>query len=100
MNQIEQVPAHEWEDWAAENDAVVLDVRQPTEWVQGTLPGATQISMTEIMDRVDELPKDRAILCVCRSGDRSQQVAAYLAFNGYADVANLAGGMHSLGLQT
>lgn len=99
MDQIEQVPSQQWEDWVAENDAVVLDVRQPSEWDQGTLPEATRISITEIMDRIDELPKDRPILCVCRSGGRSQQVATYLAFNGYTGVANLAGGMHALGLQ-
>ena len=99
MNQIEQVPWREWEGWADDNDAVVLDVREPEEWEQGTLPGATRISITEIMDRIDEIPTDRAILCVCRSGGRSQQVATYLAFNGYVDVANLVGGMHALGLQ-
>jgi len=99
MNQIEQVPSHEWESWTEDNSAIVLDVRQPEEWEQGTLPSATRISITEIMARVDELPKEQAILCVCRSGGRSQQVANYLAFNGYGVVANLAGGMHALGLQ-
>ncbi len=99
MNEIEQVPWRKWESWAEDNDAIVLDVRQPEEWEQGTLPRATRISMTEIMDRIDEIPKDKAILCVCRSGGRSQQVATYLAFNGYVDVANLVGGMHALGLQ-
>ena len=99
MNQIEQVPSHEWESWADDNDAIVLDVREPEEWEQGTLPSAKKISITEIMDRIDELPKEQAILCVCRSGGRSQQVATYLAFNGYPVVANLAGGMHGLGLQ-
>ena len=64
MNQIEQVPWREWEGWADDNDAVVLDVREPEEWEQGTLPGATRISITEIMDRIDEIPTDRAILCV------------------------------------
>ena len=100
MSEIEQVAAESWEEWVADNDAVVLDVRQPDEWEQGTLPGVTLISITEIMDRIDELPQDRSILCVCRSGERSQQVAAYLAHNEYSNVANLVGGMHALGLQS
>jgi rhodanese-related sulfurtransferase len=99
MKQIEQVSSDEWENWAEDNNAIVLDVRQPEEWDQGTLPSATKISITEIMDRIDELPKEQALLCVCRSGGRSQQVATYLTSKGYTVVANLAGGMHALGLQ-
>ena len=99
MNQVEQVPSRQWEGWVEDNEAIVLDVREPEEWEQGTLAGATLISMSELIDRIDEIPKDRAILCVCRSGGRSQQVATYLAFSGYQPIANLAGGMHGLGLQ-
>ena len=50
MNEIEQVPWREWESWAEDNDAIILDVREPEEWEQGTLPRATRISMTEIMN--------------------------------------------------
>ena len=97
--QYENVPAHEWEKWANDNEAIVLDVRLPKEWALSTLPDATLISMNEIPARMAELPKDRAILCVCRSGDRSGQVAAFLAHNGYSSVANMTGGMKALGLQ-
>ncbi|MGB7860929.1 MAG: rhodanese-like domain-containing protein [Acidimicrobiia bacterium] len=100
MNPIEQIPAEEWARWAEQHDGVLLDVRQPDEWEQGTLPNAVLLPMTEIMDRIDEIPKDRAILCICRSGGRSQQVATFLAFNGYESVANLSGGMHELGMQS
>ena len=99
MINIEQVPAHEWETWRDANDAVLLDVREPDEWAQGVLPGAIQISMSDFVNHIDDIPQDRAILCVCRSGERSQQVAAYLTHNGYEPVANLSGGMHALGLQ-
>ena len=99
MIDIEQVPAHEWETWRDANDAVLLDVREPEEWAQGVLPGAIQISMSDFVDHIDDVPQDKAILCVCRSGERSQQVAAYLTHNGYEPVANLSGGMHALGLQ-
>jgi rhodanese-related sulfurtransferase len=54
--------------------------------------------MSEIIQRIDELPADRAILCVCRSGNRSQQVAAYLTMSGYENVANLSGGLKALGM--
>jgi rhodanese-related sulfurtransferase len=96
---IESVDAADWAVWAEENQAVLLDVRQPQEWGYGTLPGATLIPMTEIVERIEEIPRDRSILCVCRSGDRSGRVAAFLAANGFDHVANMAGGMKALGMQ-
>ncbi len=99
MSKFENVPADEWESWSTGNDAIVLDVRQPDEWNLGTLPGSTLISMGEIVDRLSELDKDRAVLCVCRSGSRSAQVAAYLSTAGFTTVANMAGGVKALGMQ-
>ena len=96
---IENVPAAEWASWIEEHQGLVLDIREPFEWEQGTLPGATLISMGEIPERMAELTTERALLVVCRSGGRSQQVAMYLAMNGYEKVANMAGGMKALGLQ-
>lgn len=96
---VENVRARDWEAWAEDEDAVVLDVRNPSEWALGTLPGAKLMPMHEIPARLSELPKDRAILCVCRSGDRSSQVAVFLQHNGYTNVANMAGGMKALGMQ-
>lgn len=98
MNRVAKVAAADWKSWVEENDAVVLDVREPNEWQMGTLPDAVLMSQGEIMDRMGELPEDKPILCVCRSGARSGNVAAFLAFNGY-EVANMAGGMKALGMQ-
>jgi rhodanese-related sulfurtransferase len=99
VSQFENVPSADWETWSSENQAIILDVRQPYEWELGTLPGSTLIPMGEIVDRVAELEKDRAVLCVCRSGSRSAQVAAYLSAAGFRKVANLAGGVKALGMQ-
>lgn len=99
MKSVPTVPAREWESWAAGRDPVLLDVREEFEWSLGTLPGATLIAMSELVQKLDELPRDRPILCVCRSGSRSHQVAAYLIHLGFEDVANMAGGMKALGMQ-
>jgi rhodanese-related sulfurtransferase len=96
----QSVPATDWAQWTEDNGALILDVRQPKEWALGTLPDATLLSMHDIPARLGELPKDQAILCVCRSGDRSGQVAAFLAQNGYESVANMTGGMKALGMQS
>jgi rhodanese-related sulfurtransferase len=93
-----EVPAGDWETWVDENGATVLDVREPVEWELGTLPGALLISQGEIVARVEELPKEKPVLCVCRSGARSANVAMFLSYNGF-EVANMSGGMKALGMQ-
>lgn len=55
--------------------------------------------MGDIPDRVEELVDKTAVLVVCRSGARSEQVAVFLSMNGLNNVANLAGGMKALGMQ-
>jgi rhodanese-related sulfurtransferase len=96
---IENVPAQDWEAWIDSTGGTVLDIREPFEWEQGILPDATLIAMGEIPERIGELDTDQAFLVVCRSGGRSQQVAAFLSMNGFDKVANMTGGMHALGLQ-
>ncbi len=72
--------------------AVLIDVRQPNEWDQGHAPMATLIPLAELPDHLDELPRDRTIVCACRSGGRSLRAAAFLDESGF-DVVNLTGGM-------
>ena len=95
MNPIEQVEAQNWQQWIADNDGVLLDVREADEWEEGTLPGAQLLAMSEIVERVDEVSRDKPILCVCSGGSRSHQVAMYLNHLGY-QTANLAGGLKAL----
>lgn len=97
--QYENVPAGDWQGWASDNEAVILDVREPREWALGTLPGSTLMSMREIPGRIQEIDQTTAVLCVCRSGSRSAQVAAFLSHNGYEKVANMTGGLKALGMQ-
>src|SRR3990172_7492649 len=62
-------------DAAAMRDdgAFVLDVREPDEWAAGHIAGATLIPLGQLPDRLGELPRDRTIVVVCRSGNRSAQ---------------------------
>jgi rhodanese-related sulfurtransferase len=97
--EISQIPAHDWEQWVKENDAVVLDVREPYEWELGTLPGAIKIRLADLPSSLDSLDPSRPTLVVCRSGGRSLQAAAFLTMSGFELAANMAGGMHALGMQ-
>ncbi|MFT4297308.1 MAG: rhodanese-like domain-containing protein [Micropruina sp.] len=74
------------------DDAVVLDVREPGEWAAGHAPGAVHIPLGEVVGRLSELPEtDGPLPVICRSGARSERVAAYLLANGI-DAVNVAGG--------
>lgn len=71
---------------------LVLDVRQPDEFRGGHIKGAKLIPLNELPKRLSELPQDREIICVCRSGARSGTATRQLISAGYQAV-NLRGGM-------
>lgn len=77
---------------AARTDAVLLDVREYEEFASGHAPAARHLPMSSLMNRVDELDKTEPLMCICRSGNRSGQVTAWLIGQGYVAV-NVAGGM-------
>ncbi len=75
-------------------DAYLLDVREIDEWDAGHAPDAHHLPMMELPARMAEVPTDREVVVVCRSGGRSGQVVSYLMGNGWDNVTNLDGGMH------
>lgn len=95
MRKIEQVRATDWQRWTTDNQAVVLDVREPHEWSTGTLPGAVRMNLGSLPGRIRELDASRPVLVVCHSGNRSSAAAKYLSKSGFR-AANLAGGMIAL----
>ncbi len=77
---------------AEKSKPYLLDVRQPDEYQAGHIPNATLVPLGELPRRVNELPRDREIICVCRSGNRSSSATRYLISAGY-NATNLSGGM-------
>ena len=89
----DQIPAIDVESAAAAASAVViLDVREYEEWMSGRVPNAVHIPMSELMARVDEIDRTKRVICVCRSGNRSARVTAWLRQQGF-DAVNMTGGM-------
>jgi len=74
--------------------ALLLDVREPDEWSAGHAPDAVFVPMKEVQARQSELPKDRRIVTICRSGGRSAAVTEALNAWGF-DSVNLAGGLYA-----
>jgi rhodanese-related sulfurtransferase len=77
------------------DDVLVLDVREPSEYDQGHIPGVTLIPMGQVADRLSEIPKDKTVIVTCRSGNRSGQITEYLRQQGYTDVHNMQGGIQA-----
>ncbi|CAM4124190.1 rhodanese-like domain-containing protein [Deinococcus marmoris] len=72
--------------------AVLVDVREQGEYDQIHAEGAALLPLSELESRFSELPKDRELVMICRSGARSKQAGEYLMQNGYSKVVNLSGG--------
>ena len=70
----------------------LLDVREPYEYAEGHIDGACLLPLGELGRRLNELPQDREILVICRSGNRSGAATRQLVQAGYRAV-NLTGGM-------
>lgn len=73
--------------------ALLVDVREPWEYVEVRAPGALLIPLGEFVRRFGELPRDRELLMICHSGYRSMQAANFLLRQGYTSVENVMGGM-------
>ena len=74
----------------------LLDVREKQEMREGYINGAKLIPLRQLSNRIKELPKDREIVCVCRSGNRSRSAARQLIATGYS-ASNMKGGMLAWG---
>lgn len=72
--------------------ALLVDVREPAEYAEIHAEGALLVPLSEFEARYSELPKDRDLVMICRSGARSARAGQYLLEHGYKDVVNLAGG--------
>ncbi len=80
---------------ASDAPPYLLDVREPWEWAVSNLgsSGARLIPLGELGERLGEVPKDRAVVVYCRTGQRSLTAAQQLARAGRGPVANLRGGL-------
>lgn len=79
--------------WQA-GELAIIDCREQDEHEATRVEGVPLIPMSEFLARIEELPADRPLAIICRSGSRSAQVADYLTATGeHGDVANVEGGI-------
>ena len=75
--------------------ALLIDVREQSEWNQGHAPGATLIPLGSVPNRLTDIPRDQDVLLICRSGNRSRSAQRQLQQLGYQRVFNVTGGMNA-----
>lgn len=92
-----QITVHELRGRIDAEGVNVLDVRQPTEWEAGHIPGARWITGGELPSRLDEVDPYGTLAVTCGSGYRSSVAASLLAHHGHPDLVNVAGGMTAWG---
>jgi adenylyltransferase/sulfurtransferase len=76
-----------------DNNLVIVDVREPFEYDIARIDGAKLLPLGELPNRLDEIPRDKKLVVMCKSGQRSANATIYLQKQGFSDVHNLEGGI-------
>lgn len=82
------------------SDTILVDVRTADEYSLGAIPGAINIPVDELRNRLSELPKDKPIVVTCAVGLRGYLAYRILVQHGYKDVKNLSGGYKTWSIAT
>ncbi|MBL7962904.1 MAG: rhodanese-like domain-containing protein [Flavobacteriales bacterium] len=92
-----QTPATPRAITLAKEGALVVDVREPNELTQVAFdaPNVVNIPLGDVAKRANEIPKDKPVVVVCRSGGRSTQAIEELQKLGYTNLVNLEGGLYA-----
>ncbi|WP_373803908.1 FAD-dependent oxidoreductase [Bacteroides heparinolyticus] len=87
------MPAISWRELLEKKEQVVLvDTRTAEEFSFGTIPGALNIPLDEMRERLAEIPADKPVVLFCAVGLRGYLAQRILMGRGYRDVRNLMGG--------
>lgn len=81
-----------------ENDAFIIDAREPTEFERGHLKTAVNIPLSQFRNRLSEIPKDQPVYVHCRSGQRSYNMVMALQNLGFTNVFNISGSFLGINL--
>ena len=95
MNQLSATDLAAWLADDTRGKPVLLDVREENEFAYCHIPDSQLMPMQTVPARMQELDDDAPIVCICHHGMRSMQVAMFLERQGFANVFNLAGGVHA-----
>ena len=81
------------DELANQNPPLVIDIRSPREWSTGHLTTSINLPLSQLQQRIDEVPRDRRIAIHCAGGYRSSIAASILNQHGITNLIELAGGI-------
>lgn len=91
---MKNIDAATLKDWLARGEAILVDVREPTEHATGVIPGALLVPLATISGCTVPAPEGKKLVMQCRSGARSQTAGeTLLRENPELEVYNLGGGI-------
>ena len=73
---------------AIKNNAFLVDVRTPAEFLEGSVKGAVNIPLDSLPNHLEKFKNKKSIVVFCRSGSRSGQAKSILDDNGFQNVIN------------
>ncbi len=86
-------PQELWDELRGDNPPLVIDVREPREFKRGHIPQAESIPLFKLLSASSQIPRDRPVVFVCRSGRRSTRATYLLTNQGYTNIRVLRGGI-------
>ena len=95
LNEADSISPKQASVMHAEQKAVIVDVREDSEWNEQHIPGAIHIPLGQLNERLSELKqyKDSPVITQCRSGGRSAKALDVLKLAGFSKVYNMDGGI-------
>jgi rhodanese-related sulfurtransferase len=95
MGEIKSISTSEASAMYTGKKAVIVDVREDSEWNEQHIPGAIHIPLAQLNERLSELKqyKDSPVITQCKSGGRSAQALDVLKSAGFSKVYNMDGGI-------
>lgn len=93
MNELKIAQNEEVEALIEDENSIILDVREISEYALQHVPNALLIPLGELDKRLNEVSKEKAVYVICRTGNRSEYAARFLLMNGYENVYNVLPGM-------
>ena len=95
MNEADSISPKQASEMYAERKAVIVDVRDDSEWNEQHIPGAIHIPLAQLNGRISELKqyKDTPVITQCKAGGRSAKALEVLKSVGFTKVYNTDGGI-------
>ncbi len=80
---------------ANSDSPVVLDVRARSEWEGGHIEGSINIPLNHLPERLDEVPRERAVVVHCQTDNRASTAESLLELDGFSNICHLVGGIQA-----